>query len=111
MSKTKYVSGNCYYSSEALYYILGDKKSGWEPMFIPRKATENRVFHWYLKHKKTGIILDPARLQFKNLKEIPYEAGKPRKFLTKNPSRRAKDMMAVLTWEQDFESLNEGTPE
>lgn len=108
---SKYVSGNCYYASEALYYILGGDKSGWQPMFIPRQAISNRVFHWYLQHKKTGIIIDPSRLQFKNFKEIPYDKGKPRKFLTKNPSRRAKDMMLIFTWDQVFKTLKEGIPQ
>jgi hypothetical protein len=107
---SNYVSGNCYYASEALYHILGGAKSGWQPMFISSKYTSNKVTHWYLQHT-TGLILDPARLQFKDLKGIPYEHGVRKAFLTKKPSRRGNDMMTVLTWAQSFKTQMEGIPE
>lgn len=106
-----YVYGNCYHSSEALYYILGGKSSGWEPMFIRKGLTPNGTPHWYLQHKVTGLILDPARLQFKKPKNIPYEFGKRRNFVTNKPSKWSKEMMLVLTWANEFKDLQEGVPE
>jgi hypothetical protein len=107
---SKYAYGNCYATSEALYHILGGKKAGWQPMFIPGKLNGG-ISHWYLRHKETGIILDASRLQFKRVSKIPYDLGKSCGFLTKTPSKRAKDMMTVLTWVNTFKNLKEGVPE
>lgn len=114
MSKPFYVGGNCYAVTEALYHILGGAKSGWEPMSIGpavAKATNLCVtHHWFLKHKKTGLVIDASKLQFKKTRKIPYDKARRQAFLTKKPSARAKDMMAVMTWVQPFKKLVEGIP-
>lgn len=91
--------GNCYVASEALYHILGGKRSGWCPMRFKFKGPDKRVdTHWFLKHKMTGLILDPSRKQFGRLK-VPYEKGVGGGFLTKRPSERAKLLINSLTWQ------------
>lgn len=109
MSKKVEAYGNCYAVSEALYHILGGKKSGWEPMWLGINARLG-VPHWYLKHKDTGLILDASKLQFKKRRKIPYHLGKRKAFLTKKPSERAKNMIIAMTWVQSFKSLVEGIP-
>jgi len=107
MPKKVYAYGNCYATSEALYHILGGKKSGWEPMYI----YTNTMDHWYLRHIETGIILDASRLQFKHPDKVPYDLGEHRDFLTKRPSQWAKPIMIILTWFNKFKNLTEGIPE
>ena len=43
------------------------------------------------------IILDPTRDQFKD--EPPYQEGRGRGFLTKGPSKRAREMMERMLWQ------------
>ena len=65
-----------------------------------RSATDT---HWYLRHN-TGVILDPSVRQFKNrpgvLRKI-YATAVRTGFLTKEPSKRAKELIDVLTWQTD----------
>lgn len=91
--------GNCYAASEALYHILGGKKAGWKPMRFPILGPDAKLdTHWFLKHK-SGIIIDPSRLQFKH--KIDYSGAIGSGFLTKQPSKRAKALMKILTWQED----------
>lgn len=90
--------GNCYASSEALYHILGGKRSGWVPMRI--RVGANCV-HWFLKHRATGLILDPAGRQFNArgwYKKPDYSKARGSGFLTKRPSQRGRAMIQRLTW-------------
>ncbi len=87
--------GNCYVASEALYHLLGGKAAGWTPMQMRHEGDT----HWFLRHK-TGLVVDVARKQF----EVPpsiidYASARGRGFLTKRPSRRARDLMAKLVWQ------------
>lgn len=91
--------GNCYTASEALYHILGGKHSGWKPMRFKFAGLDKKIdTHWFLKHKETGIILDPSRRQFGKL-VIPYNDGVGGGFLTKEPSKRAARLIKELTWQ------------
>lgn len=85
--------GNCYVTSEALYHLLGGKEAGWKPMTIKH---ENDV-HWFLKHK-SGLILDPTASQF----DIPpnYLKAIGRGFLTKEPSKRALELMQLMLYQK-----------
>lgn len=65
-------NGDCYYSTEALYHLLGGKQAGWEP------HTESG--HWYLR-SKGGKTVDATSMEPKN--------GRPKKLLTENPSKQA----------------------
>lgn len=96
--------GNCYAAAEALYHILGGKKAGWKPMVIPRAWPRNDS-HWFLQRepyprcpRELVQILDPSRLQFTH--EPPYHLARGCGFLTKRPSRKARDLMRRLTWQE-----------
>jgi hypothetical protein len=84
--------GNCYVTCEALYHLLGGKDSGWKPM----RMTVEFDTHWFLIHS-SGIVLDPTKNQFN--KKIDYTKGIGCGFLTKNPSKRAKELMSKLLWQ------------
>lgn len=95
--------GNCYAASEALYHILGGKRAGWTAYRINREVMYG-VFgvgdtHWFLRHK-SGIVLDPSMRQFPDVKRIPYHRGIAAGFLTRQPSRKAKALIAQLTWQE-----------
>ena len=93
-----YRRGNCYAASEALYHILGGKKAGWKPMRFPLEGPDTKMdTHWFLKHS-SGLIIDPSVRQFKSKPD--YSGGIGSGFLTKKPSRRARQLMEVLTWQQ-----------
>jgi len=83
--------GNCYVTSEALYHLLGGKDAGWKPMNMRHENDS----HWFLKHED-GKILDLTVSQFK--KTPDYSKAKGRGFLTKKPSKRAKQLMETLVW-------------
>jgi ADP-ribose pyrophosphatase YjhB (NUDIX family) len=78
------LAGHCYVASEALYHLLGGAESGWVPQNIQHEGGP----HWYLKHKISGTILDPTASQFKT--KVPYENGRGKGFLTKQPSKRTQ---------------------
>ncbi|MCW4026230.1 MAG: hypothetical protein NWE76_01940 [Candidatus Bathyarchaeota archaeon] len=82
--------GHCYVASETLYHILGAEKSDYCATRVKHEGTT----HWYLTHKKTGDIIDPTRDQFET--PVPYDEGVRAGFLTKEPSKRAKTLMARM---------------
>ena len=86
-------AGHCYAASEALYHLLGGKEKGYKPM---RGKGLNNETHWWIVDKE-GNKLDPTAEQFYfvGLKP-PYEAGKGSGFLTKNPSKRAKEIISRI---------------
>lgn len=84
--------GNCYVTCEALYHLLGGRKAG----YVPHRVKHEGDTHWYLVLDRTYII-DPTASQFKT--PPPYEKGRGAGFLTKKPSRRARDMMKHLVWQ------------
>jgi 8-oxo-dGTP diphosphatase len=94
LRRTKYqhnpnhLAGHCYVASEALFHMLGGPDSGWAPQQINHEGDS----HWYLKHKETGEILDPTAGQFKT--KVPYEQGRGKGFLTKEPSKRAQELIS-----------------
>ena len=79
------LSGHCYISSETLYHMMGGPNSGWHPMFIRWQGQP----HWYLAHEN-GAILDITAGQFNG--PIDYSAGRGKGFLTKAPSKRAREL-------------------
>lgn len=84
--------GNCYVASEALYHLLGGKAAGWTPMCMRHEGST----HWFLRHR-SGLILDPTRPQFRTPPDYPRARGKG--FLTKQPSRRARELMDRIVWQ------------
>lgn len=89
--------GNCYAAAEALYHILGGKSAGWKPMVIPKGTSDDT--HWFLKHT-SGMILDPSRRQFGATAVPCYGLARGCGFLTKRPSRKARELMRRLTWQE-----------
>lgn len=88
--------GNCYVTCEAIYHLIGGKSSGWCPTRISFQGDT----HWFLRHKESGIILDPTAVQFgREQRSIPYKAGRGSGFLTKYPSNRAKELMERMVWQ------------
>lgn len=95
--------GNCYVTCEALYHLLGGKKSGWKPMVVKHEGTT----HWFLLKLDLGFvepvysphnfILDPTVRQFKTRPK--YHKARGCGFLTKGPSKRARALMKVLVWQ------------
>ena len=88
------VRGNCYFASEALYHLLGGADSGWTPMNM-RVGKEQ---HWFLKHKDTGVILDPTAVQF--VEPLDYTKAQGRGFQTRMPSDRARRLMDKILWQR-----------
>lgn len=102
--------GNCYVTCEALYHLLGGAASGW----VPHTVRHEGDVHWYLVrtqrfytawsiHPSAGSmappfeVLDPTAAQFRT--PPPYERGVGRGFLTRGPSRRARELMEAMLWQ------------
>ena len=78
------VAGQCYTASEVCRALLG---TAWEPYRVPHE----RSFHWFLKHRDTGEVLDPTVAQFGQLPS--YERARPARF-----GRRTSAASQVLLW-------------
>ncbi len=88
--------GNCYVTCEALYHLLGGKAAGYKPMTVRHEGD----VHWYLMIEPfpdVFVTLDPTAAQFKT--PPPYELGRGRGFLTKKPSKRARELMRTMVWQ------------
>lgn len=81
------MTGHCYVASEALYHLLGGRESGWVPHSIKHEGDQ----HWYLKNKTNGVIIDPTASRFRT--PVPYHHGRGKGFLTKEPSKRAQQLI------------------
>lgn len=80
--------GHCYVVAEALYSLLG-AAAGWTPMNVQHEGDQ----HWFLRHRDS-TILDPTAGQFST--PVPYERARGRGFLTREPSRRAAELLRRL---------------
>lgn len=87
--KNKY-SGYCYVASEAFFHLNGGKIAGFKPKQMNYKGTS----HWWIEDSNQKVW-DLTAKQFTD--KVPYHLGKGRGFLTKNPSRRAYDLMVRVT--------------
>ena len=84
------MAGHCYAASEALYHLLGGTKSGYTPH---RGKDELGITHWWLQNSN-GKIVDPTAEQYLSVgRTPPYENGKGGGFLTKQPSKRAREII------------------
>ena len=81
------LTGHCYVFCESLFHLLGGLESGW----VPHSVFHEKDTHWFLRHRETGAILDPTAKQFKT--KVPYEKGRGRGFLTREPSKRAQELI------------------
>lgn len=86
------VVGHCYVASEALWHLLGGPESGYTPHCVRHEGET----HWYLIGPPGGFyghrhVLDVTAEQFK--KPVPYGRGRGKGFLTRKPSKRAREVM------------------
>lgn len=81
------MAGHCYVASEAALHVLGES---WKPEVVKHEGET----HWYLRHRETGEIFDATADQFQTTP--PYCEGIGKGFLTKQPSKRAKVLLARL---------------
>lgn len=86
--------GNCYVTAEALYHLLGGKAAGYVPMVMNWEGDT----HWFLKHKPTGLLIDPTKSQFEQTPDYTLARGSG--FLTKEPSKRARSLMQTMVWQE-----------
>lgn len=87
--------GHCYAATEALYHMLGGKDAGWVPV---RAKDDDGIVHWWMEHRPTGRRLDPTAEQYTSVgKEPPYDRGRAAGFLTREPSKRAQQIIDLVT--------------
>ena len=93
--------GHCYVASETLYHLLQqDHVIGSNypikqtDRFHPHHARdENGITHWWLQDE-LGNMLDVTIDQFLSKdRQPPYDNGRKGWFLTKQPSKRSKELM------------------
>lgn len=80
------MTGHCYVASEALYALLGGKAAGYKPASLAHEGS----IHWWLV-SADGQVIDPTADQFTT--PVPYENGRCRGFLTREPSARAREVL------------------
>ncbi len=94
------LSGHCYVAAEALWHLIGGKKSGYVPHVLSHSLWPDGLkpgeTHWFLA--KDDNRLDPTSGQFDT--PIPYSKGRPNGFLTREPSRRARKLIGRVRNEQ-----------
>jgi hypothetical protein len=83
------VAGHCYVASEAAWHALGGMASAWRPVHVRHESAP----HWFLQHAD-GRVLDVTAGQFAS--PVPYAAGRRVGFLTRQPSRRARVVLARI---------------
>lgn len=96
------LSGHCYAASEAYFHLNG----GYDnftvercevPVKEPGDGGVVRFTHWYLRHRDTEEIVDLTAEQFTEYEhddvEIPYDEGVSTGFMTKEPSKRAEQII------------------
>lgn len=85
--------GNCYATSEAVYHLLGGKAAGWKPMRLPIEGEKEN--HWFIQHE-SGLRIDLTKSQYDF--ELDYSQAVGCGFLTREPSRRGREMMKRMVW-------------
>ncbi len=81
--------GFCYISCEVLFFLAARKNIVLKPYVM---RVENDT-HWFLKDLK-GKVIDPTAKQFDY--KLDYNGGRCCGFLTKTPSKRAKELAKRL---------------
>ena len=92
-NKTNPLYGYCYIATEALYYMCAGA-CGFEPK---RARDDNGVVHWWLENRQTpGLRIDVTSGQYTRAGRLPpYSRGVFGGFLTKQPSKRAQEVMRL----------------
>lgn len=84
-------TGHCYAATEAAYHLWG-RKNGYSPR-VARIDAETT--HWWLE-RLDGDRLDVTAEQFDG-QDLPYHLGRPTGFLTREPSKRAREILSRLS--------------
>lgn len=88
--------GCCYVATEVLHYLWG-KENGYTPMRVPYTLPDGSTGqHWFLEQRASGLQVDITADQFRGVCLPDYKAAVPAGFLTKKPSKRAQQILAVL---------------
>lgn len=86
-------SGHCYVAAEACFHLLGGKSAGWTPCVLTHQlwpaGLDAGETHWFLR--RGSEVCDPTAGQFEV--EIRYDLGRGSGFLTREPSRRARQVI------------------
>ena len=82
------LAGHCYVASESFFYLLGGYNSDWRPCFLRHEEEP----HWFLVNA-AGEVLDLTVTQFKTVPN--YRAGVRKGFLTRQPSKRAQQVIEL----------------
>jgi hypothetical protein len=81
------LTGHCYVASEAYYHLHGGKATGLTPMSIQHEGGP----HWWIRDAQ-GRDIDLTAEQFAT--PVPYDRGVGKGFLTREPSARARAVIA-----------------
>jgi len=99
-------TGHAYGATEALYHLLGGRKSGYQPCLVRHEGHH----HWFLKHPESGEVLDPANEHFET--KPNYDAGSVRGFMTGDiPSAKAYDLVRKVRRAKRSLSRSQAEPE
>lgn len=79
-------AGHCYVASEAYWHLTGKR---YKPMVIRHEGGT----HWFLRDGDR--VIDLTAEQFST--PIPYDAARGCGFLTREPSKRARELMRRIT--------------
>lgn len=77
-------AGLCYPAAEVVYHAGGGAQAGLTPVQVQHEG----VSHWFVRGPQGGVY-DPTEGQFRRR---PSGDGRGRGFLTRRPSRRARDL-------------------
>jgi len=77
--------GPCYPAAEVVYHGAGGRRAGLTPV----QQRHEGVSHWWVRGPE-GQVYDPTAAQFET--PVPYDEGRGRGFLTKRPSKRARQL-------------------
>lgn len=88
--------GFCYIAAEALFHRLGGAAAGYRAKRAAYVEAGEDVDHWWLEGPD-GAVVDPSVSQFA-LRGVPppYHLGKGRGFMTRDPSKRARALSAIV---------------
>lgn len=96
--------GNCYVAAEALFHCFA-KAAGYQAYRMPWMGD----MHWFLGKKTdaargwfTFHVIDPSVRQWRKADRptpVDYIQARCTGFLTKRPSKRARELMRRLTWQ------------
>ncbi len=87
-------TGFCYIGAEAAYHALGGRQAGWVPRCASYHDDGQRATHWWIE--RGGVKVDPTANQYLACGEQPpYHLGRSTGFLTKEPSRRTRELMQI----------------